>query len=202
MSNKINERHLDEEFLNNLYTTDNPPTASDIGAVSINELATQIQSLIEQGVIEVSEPIYQIGTNVLETIVNNEYTMKRGQYDYLYLGMFMPKYDGLVQIKAQFKVSSSSGSFCIINQGGYTSRSVEVVMDEVSTLSQGAKYNSNEVSSAWSRNIGFSQTSYSTIAVETVVRKGVPVVFLAHGGSSSDTTIYCNSIKIYADEVR
>jgi hypothetical protein len=153
-------------------------------------------------VIEVSEPIYQIGTNVLETIVNNEYTMKRGQYDYLYLGMFMPKYDGLVQIKAQFKVSSSSGSFCIINQGGYTNRSVEVVMDEVSTLSQGAKYNSNEVSSAWSRNIGFSQTSYSTIAVETVVRKGVPVVFLAHGGSSNDTTIYCNSIKIYADEVR
>lgn len=49
---KITERHLNEKFLQNLYTKDNPPTASDVGAVAESDLATAIQSLIDSGVIE------------------------------------------------------------------------------------------------------------------------------------------------------
>lgn len=51
---KITERNLDEKFLQNLYTTDNPPTASDIGAVAESELATAIKSLIDSGMISMS----------------------------------------------------------------------------------------------------------------------------------------------------
>ena len=46
---KITERHLDEKFLQTLYTKDNPPTASDVGAVAESDLATAIQSLIDSG---------------------------------------------------------------------------------------------------------------------------------------------------------
>lgn len=50
---KITERNLDEKFLQNLYTKDNPPTASNVGAVAESDLATAIQSLIDSGGIEV-----------------------------------------------------------------------------------------------------------------------------------------------------
>lgn len=206
MSNKINERHLDEEFLNNLYTTDNPPTASDIGAVSINELAAQISSLIEQGVIEVGEKAYTPSSTLLKTVLNSEKINTSNPYDGIkYIGKWIPEYSGAVKVLFSLKNSDyeSLGIACTLSEfDSNTSSTASRFCAKLENASLDANvtgFNTieNKMPSCISNSI-----SYANYYIILKVQKGVPVYFgIKAASSNSNSKSYCNRIAIYADEV-
>lgn len=207
---KITERNLDEKFLQNLYTKDNPPTASNVGAVAESDLATAIQSLIDSGVIEVGEKAYTPSSNLLETIWNKESTALNAPSGSFYLGKYIPKKSGAIKIECSVKSGTSASGKLIIGAPNLaTGTGLERINKAISILESaeaGTIMSNDNFTLLGYLSIGgylttFNYKSYTTLKIVFPVEKGVPVYFLLQTESGSNFSTQCNSVKLYADEV-
>lgn len=174
------------------------------GEHNTNLLATQIQSLIEQGVIEVGEKAYTPSNNLLKTVLSSEKsTTSASDSEFFYLGKWIPEHSGAVNVTFNIKSGTSQ-----INVMGRVATMAMLTESQDSANRGSVKLDNATVGSVVSfSNVGWtmtteynSSTSYVNMTVVTKVEKGVPVYFGLKSGSSN-TTVYCNKIIINASEV-
>jgi hypothetical protein len=169
-------------------------------------LATHIQSLIDNGVIEVSEPIYQPSSNALTTVLSKEIVGSSSSVK-PFCGKWIPEKNGLVNVSVSLKSSTNNSytNLYIVSRGMISSDvtidTVLEITEKLDTLSVGANIDISTFSNNYAdfgTDKSTSSTSYTTLTTTIPVVKGDPVYFvMSNSGGSS----YCNSIKIYADEV-
>lgn len=167
-------------------------------------LATQIQSLIDSGVIEVVEKVYTPSDTLLKTLVSSEIS---GKYtDSYYIAKWTPEKSGAVKIKCNLKTTDSSynAQLMVISptiaeyiSSTITSGHVSNYMYMFDKLSEGAKITSGFTSPFILQT---QSTSYVDMGAILEVRKGEPVYFVLTS-NQGNTTAYCDTLSIYTSEV-
>ena len=172
-------------------------------------LAQQIQSLIEQGVIEVGEKVYTPSNTLIATVLNTEVASTSNAYKYL--GKFIPEKSGTIKVVASIAHGASSGAsyFFIQSPGLQETVTSSTAVDSsarlftvLDSLNPGAFISSSAPTPSGLHGIYLSVTknSYTEYSWIIHVKKGSPVYFI-NGSTSLSNSNNCNSIKIYADEV-
>lgn len=169
--------------------------------VAMESTSQEILSKVSGGM---GEPIYQPSDNLLETVLDAELSLVRQQYYYCLLGIYMPTKTGMCKIKYRHKTTgASSGGFYAVSQYMEPQNVSLKILNDAYALSQGATLRDNSTN-FMSYGIGLTvsnNTDYVEYETMMQVVKGMPLFFFMDGGTVADNIVYCDSIKIYADEV-
>ena len=165
-----------------------------------------------------------------EVILDQELSVKStsatGMLTYLYLGSFVPKHSGFVAVSVTVKSNGSgesgSNSILMTSYGSHSSSSSSpgnslsgIDNTTVNNTSQyitgfygslktvGTSFNVS--TNIYGKETGvicsFSTGTYTTYYSIVRVSKNMPILFFAYPYNNGSATVYCNSVKVYYEEV-